>query len=86
VQNSPTLVNLYQKSLKEAEKVKESYEDHLNAASDEATTSGKCLDEAAKPSPLTDDYIDEENMLVEYNLDDMFGDQEYSPFILLDFY
>jgi outer membrane receptor for ferrienterochelin and colicin len=70
------LVNLYQKSLKEVEKVKGSYEAHFNAASDEATTSGKRPDEAAKPSPSTDDYIDRENMIVEYNSNDMFGDQD----------
>jgi hypothetical protein len=70
------LVNLYQKFLKEAGKAKGSYETHFNAASDEATTSGKRPDEAAKPSPSSDDYIDEENMIVEYNSNDIFGDQE----------
>jgi hypothetical protein len=52
------LVDLYQKSLKEAEKAKGSYEAHFNAASDEATTSGKCPDEVAKPSLTIEDYID----------------------------
>jgi hypothetical protein len=70
------LVDLYQKSLKEAGKAKRSYEVHFNATSDEATTSDKHPDEAAKPSPLTDDYIDGENMFIEYNSNDMFGDQE----------
>jgi hypothetical protein len=70
------LVDLYQKSLKEAGKVKGSYEVHFNAASDEATTSGKPPDEAAKPSLSTDYYIDRENMVVEYNSNDMFEDQE----------
>jgi hypothetical protein len=67
---------LYQKFLKEAEKAKGSYEAHFNAASNDATTSGKRPDETAKPSPSTDDYIDGENMIVEYNSNDMFGDQE----------
>jgi hypothetical protein len=49
---------LYQKSLKEVAKAKESYETHFNAASDEATTSGKRPDEAAKPSLTVEDYID----------------------------
>jgi hypothetical protein len=40
------LVDYYQKSLKEVKKAKESFEAHFNAASDEATTSGKILDEA----------------------------------------
>jgi hypothetical protein len=52
------------------------YEAHFIAASDEATTSDKRPDEAAKPRLMTDDYIDGENMIVEYNLNDMFGDQE----------
>jgi hypothetical protein len=52
------------------------YEVHFNAASDEATTSGKRPDEAVKPNLMTDDYIDGENMIVEYNSNDVFGDQE----------
>jgi hypothetical protein len=70
------LVDLYPKSLKEAGKAKGLYEDHFNAASDEATTSDMLPDEAAKSSPTTDDYIDEENMIVEYNSNDMFENQE----------
>jgi hypothetical protein len=76
MQNTPTLVDLYQKSLKEAEKARGSYKAHFNATSDEATTSSKRPDEATKSSPSTDDYIDGENMIVEYNSNDMFGDQE----------
>jgi hypothetical protein len=79
------LIDLNQKSLKEAEKVKVSYEAHFNATSDEATTLGQRPDEAAKPSSSTNAYIDGENMIVEYNSNDMFGDQEYAPFILLEF-
>jgi hypothetical protein len=79
------LVDLYQKSLKEAEKAKGLYEAHFNTASDEATTSGKRPDEAAKPSLMDDDYIDGENMIIKYNSNDVFGDQEYAPFIFLDF-
>jgi hypothetical protein len=70
------LVDLYQKSLKEAEKAKGSYEAHFNATSDEAITLCKRPEEAAKPSPSTDDYINGENMIIEYNSNDMFGDQE----------
>jgi hypothetical protein len=33
-------------------------------------------DEVAKPSPTTNDYIDGENMIIEYNSNDMFGDEE----------
>jgi hypothetical protein len=70
------LIDLYQKSLKEARKANGSYEAHLNTASDEATTLGKRPDEAAKPGPSTDDYIDGENIIVEYNSNDVFRDQE----------
>jgi hypothetical protein len=70
------LVYLYQKFFKEAKKAKGSYEAHFNAASDDATTSGKRPDEAEKPSLMNDDYIEGENMIIEYNSNDMFGDQE----------
>jgi hypothetical protein len=70
------LVDLYQKSLKETGKTKGLYEAHFNATSNEATTSAKCPDEDAKPSLTVDEYIDGENMIVEYNSNDMFGDQE----------
>jgi hypothetical protein len=70
------LVDLYKKSLKEARKAKGSYGAHFNATSDEATTSGKRPDEAAKPSLKAKYYIDRENMIIEYNLNDVFGDQD----------
>jgi hypothetical protein len=70
------LVDLYQKSLNEARKVKGSFEAHFNAASDEATTSDKIPDEAAKPSLMIKDYIDKDNMIIEYNPNDVFGDQD----------
>jgi hypothetical protein len=74
-----------QYTLKEARKAKGSYEAHFNATSDEATTSGKRPDEAAKPSLTVDDYINGKNMIVEYNLNDVFEDQEYALFIFIDF-
>jgi hypothetical protein len=67
---------LYKKSRKEAGKAKGSYEAHFNATSDEATTSSKCPDEAAKTSLIVKDYIDGENMIIEYNSNDVFGDQD----------
>jgi hypothetical protein len=48
-------------------------------------TWGKHPDEAAKPNPSTDDYIDGKNMIVEYNVNNIFRDQKYAPFILLYF-
>jgi hypothetical protein len=68
------LVDLYQKSLKEARKAKGSYEAHFNVGSNEAITLGKGPDEDAKPSLTIKDYIDRENMIVEYNLNGVFGD------------
>jgi hypothetical protein len=80
------LVDMYQKSLKEAGKTKGSYEAHFNATSDEATTtSAKRLDEATKSSLTVEDYIDGENLIVKYNPNDMFGVQDYASFILIDF-
>jgi hypothetical protein len=70
------LVDLYQKSLKEVKKAKGSFEAHFNAASDEATTSGKIPDEAEKPSLMVEDYIDRENMIMECNPNNVFGDQD----------
>jgi hypothetical protein len=67
---------LYQKSLTGAGKAKRSYQAHFNTASDEATTSGKRPDEAEKSGLSNDDYIDGENMIIEYNSNDMFEDQE----------
>jgi hypothetical protein len=57
------LVDVYQKPLKKTREAKGSYEAHFNAASDEATTLGKCPDEDAKPSLTINDYIDRENMI-----------------------
>jgi hypothetical protein len=76
VQNPSTLGRLVPEIPQRGWKSKGSYEAHFSAASDEATTSGKRLDEAAKSSPSNDNYIDEENMIVQYNSNDMFGDQE----------
>jgi hypothetical protein len=79
------LFDLYQKSLKEVEKARGSYEAHFNATSDKAITSGKSPDEAAKPSLMVEDYIDGENMIVEYNPNDVFEDQDLAAFISIDF-
>jgi hypothetical protein len=70
------LVDLYQKSLKEARKAKGSFEAHFNAASNKATTLDKSPDEAGKPSLMIDDYVDRETMIIEYNSNDVFKDQE----------
>jgi hypothetical protein len=72
VQYTPTL--FYQKSFKDVEKAKGSYEAHFNATSVKATTSVKRPDEAAKLSLIVEDYIDIDNMIIEYNLNDVFED------------
>jgi hypothetical protein len=51
------LVDLYQKSLKEARKAKGSFETHFNVSSHEATTLGKITDGAAKPSMTFEDFM-----------------------------
>jgi hypothetical protein len=51
-----------------------SFEAHFNDASDEATTSGMIPDEAEKPSLMVKDYIEGDNMIVEYNPNSVFGD------------
>jgi hypothetical protein len=37
---------------------------------------GKIPNEAKKPSLMVEGYIDEENMIIEYNPNDVFGDQD----------
>jgi hypothetical protein len=34
---------------------------------------------------MVEDYIDRENMIIKYNPNDVFGDQDYSLFIFIDF-
>jgi hypothetical protein len=51
------LVDLYQKSLKEARKAKGSFETHFNVSSHEATTLGKITDGAAKPCMTFEDFM-----------------------------
>jgi hypothetical protein len=70
------LIGLYQKSLKEVRKAKGSYQAHFNATSNEATTSGKCPDEDAKTNLTVKYYIDRENMIIEYDSNGVFGDQD----------
>jgi hypothetical protein len=68
------LVELYQKSLKESNNNKRSYETHFNDVTKEATTSGT-IPSHPKMTKLTDnDDMDIENTIVEYNSNDVFGD------------
>jgi hypothetical protein len=68
------LVELYQKSLKESNNNKRSYEAHINDMTKEASTLGT-IPSNPKMSKLTDtDDMDIENMIVECNFNDAFED------------
>jgi hypothetical protein len=64
---------LYQKFLKNVGKVKRSYETYFNDKSNEVTTSGKIPEEVDMPNLTVADYMDMENTIIEYNLNDVFG-------------
>jgi hypothetical protein len=68
------LVELYQKSLKQANGAKRSYEAHFNDVSKEATTLGTKEEDPKIPKMTDKEDIDMENTIVEYNLNDAFGD------------
>jgi hypothetical protein len=67
------LFDLYQKSLKDVGKAKRSYETYFNNKSNEATTLGKIPEEVEIPNLTVTDYMDMENTIVEYNLNDVLG-------------
>jgi hypothetical protein len=64
---------LYQKFLKNIGKVKRSYETYFNDKSNEVITSGKIPEEVDMPNLTVADYMDMENTIIEYNLNDVFG-------------
>jgi hypothetical protein len=66
------LVDLYKKSLKDITKAIGSYEYHLNDESKEATISETTPLESEMPSLTVDNYMNMENMKIEYNLNDVF--------------
>jgi hypothetical protein len=68
------LVELYQKSLKEANGAKRSYGAQFNDVSKEVTTSGTKEEDLKIPRTTDKEDIDMENIIVEYNLNDVFGD------------
>jgi hypothetical protein len=68
------LVELYQRSLKESNNNKRSYEAHFNDVSKEATTSGTIPSNPKMPKLTDNDDIDMENTIMEYNSNDVFGD------------
>jgi hypothetical protein len=68
------LVVLYQKTLKEANGSKRSYEAHFNDVSKEATTSGTKVEDPKIPRMMDQENMDLENTIIEYNSNDVFGD------------
>jgi hypothetical protein len=70
---SQHLIHLYQKSLKDVEKAKRSYEAYFNNKTNETTTSGKILKEVEISNLTIADYMDMENTIIKYNSNDVFG-------------
>jgi hypothetical protein len=68
------VVELYQRSLKKSNNAKRSYEAHFNDETNEATTSGTISSDPEMLKMMDNDDIDMENMIVEYNSSDVFGD------------
>jgi hypothetical protein len=68
------VVELYQRFLKESNNAKRSYEAHFNDETNEATTSGTISSDPEMLKMMDNDDIDMENMIVEYNSSDVFGD------------
>jgi hypothetical protein len=68
------LVELYQRSLKESNNIKRSYEAHFNYVTKEAITSGIIPSNPEMPNLMDNDDMDMENTIVKYNSNDVFGD------------
>jgi hypothetical protein len=68
------LVELYQKSMKESNNNKRSYESHFNDMTKEASTSGTIPSNPEMPKLIDTDDMDMENTIVEYHSNDVYGD------------
>jgi hypothetical protein len=68
------LVEQYQKSKKESSNNKRLYEVHFNNVTKEDTTSGIIPLNPKMPKLMDNDGIYMENMIMEYNSNDVFGD------------
>jgi hypothetical protein len=68
------LVELYQKSLKESNNNKRSYEAYFNNMTKEASTSGTIPSNPKMPKLIDTDDMDMENTIVEYHSNDVYGD------------
>jgi hypothetical protein len=72
------LVESYQKSLKEFNNNKRSYEAHFNDMIKEASTSGTIPSNPEMPKLTDTDDMDMENMILEYHSNYVFWDLKYS--------
>jgi hypothetical protein len=68
------LVELYQKSIKEYNNNKRSYEAHFNDMAKEASTLGTIPSNPEMPKVMDINDMDMENTIVEYHSNDVFGD------------
>jgi hypothetical protein len=68
------LVELYQRSLKESNNTKRSYEFHFNDETKEATTLGTIPSNPDMPKLTDNDDMDMQNTIMEYNSNDVFRD------------
>jgi hypothetical protein len=68
------LVELYQRSLKESNNNKRSYEAHFNDVTKKATISGTIHSNHKMPKQTDNDDMDIENTNLKYNSNDVFGD------------
>jgi hypothetical protein len=68
------LVELYQKSLKESNNNKRSYEAHFNDMTKDASTSRTILSNPEMPKETDNDDMDMENTNMEYHSNDVYGD------------
>jgi hypothetical protein len=68
------LVELYQKSMKESNNNKRSYDSHFNDMTKEASTSGTIPSNPEMPKLIDTDDMDMENTIVEYHSNDVYGD------------
>jgi hypothetical protein len=76
------LVELYQKSLKESNNNKRSYEADFNDMTKEAPTSGTIPLNHEMPKMTDTDDMDMENMIMEYHSNDLFGDLKEAHYSL----
>jgi hypothetical protein len=76
------LVKLNQRPLKKSNNAKRSYEAHMNDETKEVTTSKTIPSNPEMLKMMDNDDMDMENMIVEYNSNNVFGDLKEAHLIL----